>query len=342
MAVIGLSNIFGQDQAVDAIRRAFAADRVPHGLMFAGPHGVGKGTTAQAVAALFLCERPGKFDACGACNSCVAIAAAAHPDFHVITREMARLHDRSGTSKATQISIEVIRRELAEPANRKTVLGCGKVFVVDQAERMTAQAQNGLLKTLEEPAGRTLIILLTTHANELLATVRSRCQIIRFRPLDRALVEAELQRTGIDAAQARAAAELTSGSLGLALSWIRDGLLDSALAVSASIEHALSGREPGDFAGLVRKSADAHAAKAIEHDELTSKDWAVRNGVEMFLSVAANRARLSMADPDNDTMLVPACDTIDAIARAEKYLEANVNVALVLEQLGLALNDLKS
>jgi DNA polymerase III subunit delta' len=341
MAVIRLSDIFGQDQAVDAIRRSFASDRLPHGLIFAGPNGVGKGTTAQAVAAWFLCENPGKTDACGKCHSCVAIAAGAHPDFHIITREMARLHDRSGTSKATQISIEVIRRELAEPANRKTVLGRGKVFIVDQAERMTAQAQNGLLKTLEEPPGRALIILLTTHANELLATVRSRCQLIRFLPLDRILVENELRKAGIDAAQARSAAELTNGSLGLALQWIQDGLLDPAREVAASIDNAISGKNPGDFAGLLRKSADAQAAKAIERDELTSKDWAVRNGLEMFLSVAANRARVRMSEAPAEGTLTRACDAVDAIARAEKYLDANVNVALVLEQLGLTLSDLR-
>ena len=108
-----------------------------------------------------------------------------HPDYHVITKELARLYDKSGTSKATQLSINVIRHDLAEPAGRKTVLGRGKVFVVEQAELITSAAQNALLKTLEEPAGRTLIVLLTTHVNELLPTIRSRCQTIRFAALRR-------------------------------------------------------------------------------------------------------------------------------------------------------------
>ena len=75
----GFSDIFGQDQAIDAIRRAYAADRLPHGVIFAGPVGVGKATTARALGALFLCERPAGTDACGQCDSCRVFQAGNHP-----------------------------------------------------------------------------------------------------------------------------------------------------------------------------------------------------------------------------------------------------------------------
>src|SRR5687768_9719511 len=149
------SDIFGQDAALDRLRRAYAADRLPHGLIFAGPVGVGKGTTAAALAALVLCEKPKGDAPCGACGACRAFEAGAHPDYHVLTKELIRYHDKTGKSKGTTLSINVIRPELVEKASRKSVMGRGKVFVVEQAEFMEPPAQNAMLKTLEEPAGRT-------------------------------------------------------------------------------------------------------------------------------------------------------------------------------------------
>src|SRR6185295_1770830 len=111
----------------------------------------------------------------------------------VITKELIRYHDRTGKSKGINLSIDVIRPELIEPAGRKAVMGRGKVFVIEQADLMTAQSQNALLKTLEEPAGRTLIILLTDQPGGLLPTIRSRCQTVRFAPLDAKVVERELR-----------------------------------------------------------------------------------------------------------------------------------------------------
>ncbi|HEY1922641.1 MAG TPA: hypothetical protein VGG44_07720, partial [Tepidisphaeraceae bacterium] len=99
--MIRLCDIFGQDGAIASLRSAVASDRLPHGLIFAGPEGVGKGTTVAGLAAFFLCEKPGAEDACGKCRSCLAMEGGNHPDYHVITKELARVHDKSGSSKAT-------------------------------------------------------------------------------------------------------------------------------------------------------------------------------------------------------------------------------------------------
>lgn len=122
-------DIFGQERALAAIRTAYEADRLPHGLIFAGPVGVGKATTAAALGKLFLCEKPKGDEPCGKCESCKLFAAGNHPDFHVITKELIRYHDKTGKSKGIELSIQVIRPELIEPANRKPNLGRGKVFV---------------------------------------------------------------------------------------------------------------------------------------------------------------------------------------------------------------------
>jgi DNA polymerase-3 subunit delta' len=327
-------DIFGQDAVIDALRAAVAADRLGHGLIFSGGEGVGKATCALALAAFFLCEKPTAADACGKCDSCQAIAAAAHPDLHIITKELARVYDKSGTSKATQIAINVIRNAVAEPAGRKTVLGRGKAFIIEQAELMTPAAQNGLLKTLEEPVGRTLIVLLTTHASELLPTIRSRCQIFRFAPLKSDLIVRELKSRGIESATAQKAAELTDGSLGLALRWIEDDMLSAAEEVVQSVDLALAGKASG-LGEVLRKRADAYAQKVLSRDELASKDSAVRNGLGVYLGIAARQVRRQLL---NRPVAERACDAIDAISRAETYLDANVNVALVMEQLSGAMS----
>ena len=337
IALTSLKNIFGQDAAIEWLRRAYLADRVPHGLLFAGPVGVGKASTAAALAALFLCERPKDASACGSCASCRVFAAGNHPDFHVLTKELIRYHDKTGKSKGIDLSIHVLRPELIEPAGRKAVMGRGKVFVIEQAELMNPQAQNALLKTLEEPAGRTLIVLLTDQPGALLATIRSRCQTVRFAALDPAQVRKELERRGVDRAMATTAAELARGSLGVALKWIEDGVIASAREILDQIDGILSGRPAPDLPAWFKKAAEAYAEKQLERDELASEDQATREGYALYLTVAGERIRPRLAEATEPAELERACAAIDALARAEAYLDANVNTALVFQQLAVAL-----
>ena len=243
-------DIFGQDESLLALRSAYAADRLPHGLIFAGPIGVGKATTAGVLSQLFLCEHPKDDIACGKCESCKIFSAGNHPDFHVITKELIRYHDKTGKSKGIELSINVIRPELIEPASRKAAMGRGKVFIIEQAEVMNGAAQNALLKTLEEPAGRTLIILLTDQPSLLLPTVRSRSRMVRFAALDQATVLRELEKRKISPEAATHVAKLAGGSLGLALKWIEDGVVEPAGQLISQLDGLLQGNPAGRPSGL--------------------------------------------------------------------------------------------
>src|SRR5439155_18008869 len=125
-------------------------------------------------------EKPKGDEPCRKCESCRLLDSNNHPDFHVIVKELIRYHDRTGKSKGIDLSINVIRPELLDKAALKPAMGRGKVFVIEQAELLNNEASNAMLKTLEEPAGRTIIILLTTHPALLLPTIRSRCRMIQF------------------------------------------------------------------------------------------------------------------------------------------------------------------
>src|SRR5207244_7117040 len=132
------------------------------------------------------------------------------------------------------------------------------------AELMNPPAQNSLLKTLEEPPGRALIILLTDQAGLLLPTIRSRCQTIRFSSMDDAMVLRELQKRGVAKSNAAEAARFAGGSLGVALRWIEDGVVASAAHLVRQLDEIFAGKPAGDLADWFKSAADTYAEKQLQ------------------------------------------------------------------------------
>ncbi len=334
------SFILGQDAAISWLTRAYQSDRLPHGLVFAGPPGVGKATTARALAALYLCPNPTGVTPCGKCESCRLMAADNHPDFANVYRQLRRIEKKDAAAK--DLSIDVIRQYLVAPANLKPALNHGKVFVIEEAELMNAAAQNSLLKTLEEPFGRTLIILLSDQPESLLQTIRSRTQTVRFHALEPALVAKELHDRSIDPATAKQAAELAEGSLGTALKWIEDGVIPFARQLHQHLDDLLAGHPPDNLADFFKTAAEAYAKKQVERDENTSLDQAKREALSLYLRLAAQRFRRLLKESDDAGDLDLACTAIESIARADDYLDANVSIPIIFQQLALALTRLSA
>lgn len=338
--MITLSGILDQRDAVNWIRRAYSADRLPHGLIFAGPAGVGKATVARALAALFLCEKPKTDppDACGECASCHLMEAGTHPDFSFVYRQLVRTMGKEFEKRAARdVSVDVIRHFLLGPASLKPAMGRGRVFIVDEAELMNAQAQNALLKTLEEPYGKTLIILLADDALSMLQTIRSRSQVVRFGSLGAKVMSAELARRGIGLATAERAAVLAEGSLGSALKWIEDGVVDAAAELGQMVDDLIAGRPPQDFADWFKKAADAYAEKQVARDKNTSLDQAKREALGLYLRLTGQRFRRVLRGSTHPARLERACQAIEALARADENVDANVNTAVIFQQLALTL-----
>jgi DNA polymerase III delta' subunit len=331
-------SIQGQHPAITWLTRAYQSDRLPHGLIFAGPPGVGKATTARALAALYLCHHPKDTTPCGQCDSCRLLAANNHPDFAVIYRQLRRIEKKDAAAK--DLSIDVIRQYLLAPASLKPALGHGKVFIIEEADLMNAAAQNSLLKTLEEPFGRTLIILLSDQPESLLPTIRSRTQTVRFHALEPALVARELHNRNIDPATAQIAADLAEGSLGVALKWIEDGVIPFAQQLHQHLDDLLAGHPPDDLADFFKAAAEAYAKKQVEHDENTSLDQAKREALSLYLRLTAQRFRRLLKESENAADLDLACTAIESIARADDYLDANVSIPIIFQQLALALTRL--
>jgi DNA polymerase-3 subunit delta' len=211
---MGFGEIRDQDSAVVALTRAVETDKVPHAYLFEGPAGVGKRLTARALALALNCEERGA-DSCGVCEGCRKITAGVHPDVRWLTL----------TEGKRRIPIDAVREAERWIAVRPHE-GLAKVLIVEPAEQMSDQAANALLKTLEEPRPGSFLVLVTARASSLLPTVRSRCQRIRFGPLDRGTVADLLVLQGAAPEEADLVAALSEGSLERAAGFLGDELGD--------------------------------------------------------------------------------------------------------------------
>lgn len=264
-----LSAVKGQDRAVELLRAAFASERLSHAYLFHGPDGVGKETTALAFAQALNCEADGLV-ACGQCRACRMAEHFSHPDIHLVfpapttlkpseLSELVADHVREGYRqqdfgrKTPIISVDTILTDVVAKANQRPYIGPWKVFVLADADLMTPEAANTLLKTLEEPPERTVMVLTSSRPNALPVTVVSRCQKIPFGSLPREAIEEILlsdPRLGFDSDAARAAASIAEGSAGAA---VRSGKTGHGVDL-ARVADLMVGRRTRDVGSLVNEA----------------------------------------------------------------------------------------
>jgi len=231
---MSFEGLVGQEHAVGLLENALAGGTLAHAMIFAGPRGVGKRMAAVRVARALLC-REGPGAACGRCVACHRVDAGTHGDFYVVEPESSR----SG------VSIGQVRA-LAAALAQSPMEGERKAAIIDPADSMTTQAQNCLLKTLEEPPADTTLMLLAENTDLLLPTVRSRCRRVNFIPLDEQTVRDFLVRRGEDSESAAVVARAARGSLE------RAGEMAEAVAAGerAKLIEALTGDEGPDSEAL--------------------------------------------------------------------------------------------
>lgn len=324
--MLELLDIVGQDAALAELQRCAGGERRPHAFIFAGPEGVGRRGTAMAFAKLLLCvqprtvsaaaggKRPGPSPrkgprplpglpedfplqvACGACPSCQTLESGTNPDFQLVYKELARFHEdekvRGG--KVQELSIGVVRQFLIAPAYRSSAGGRGKVFVVLGAEQMSTPAQNALLKTLEEPPAGVTIILIAVAPEELLPTTRSRCRVVRFRPLPVEFVAGKLVEAGLAEGEAKFWATLTGGSLGRALRLSQEDLYGFKKELVKRLAAMGPAGDP-ELTEMLVKGMDKLSKRFQGRDDLLAASVANRHAGEIVLQILASVYRDALA-----------------------------------------------
>lgn len=287
--------IINQDRVIRSLTRAVERDRIAHSLLFNGPLGVGKRAVALEYAKVLQCERE-QPEACGSCIGCTKVARGVHPDIHILlphpsdvdeeeigerirllsrrpyaetdfTRRPSLSDPTESSNKQSIYRVDRIR-ELQQTLSYKTHEGRYKVAIMTEADRMRTEAANAFLKLLEEPTPRTVLILTTHRPDQLLPTILSRCQQLRFEPLTPEEIAAGLaEREGIDEDAASTLAHMADGSFTRALELLENEqlqenrqrvldffrqsyLMDVDAVLDLVGEAAQAGREP--VKGLLR------------------------------------------------------------------------------------------
>ncbi len=234
--------IIGQSRQLTILKRMLTAGTIAHALLFTGIAGVGKRTTARALAQALNCDR-GDADFCGVCPSCKKTEAGTHPDFITIAPD-------KNTIKIDRI------RSLQSSVVYAPVVGPWRTIIIDQAERMNKEAANCLLKTLEEPPQATVLILTASSSARLLPTVLSRCQKISFAPLSDHDIQTLLEREGIPCDTALRAAAHAHGSLHRARQLLDDSLVEDFERLATLMTGPGAVEERFETAAMLAKSPD--------------------------------------------------------------------------------------
>ena len=204
--------IIGHQQITEQLQHTVASDRIAGAYLFVGPTGVGKETVARYFTQLIVCQQNTQPPtACGTCLACRKVNSGNHPDLQFIRPEGSLL-------KIGQI------RELQKQIIYEPLEASRKVYILTDVERMNEEAENCLLKTLEEPPASSVLILLTSNIRALLPTTRSRCQILQFHPMPtQELAEILVERFSVAPEQATPLAITAEGVIGKALTQIEKG-----------------------------------------------------------------------------------------------------------------------
>lgn len=201
------SDVIGHEEIVHHLQSAIQMNKISHAYIFAGEDGIGKNFVADIFASTIQCEAK-KDNPCTVCKSCLQAASDNHPDMKRV------LHEKAS------IGVDDIRLQVNNDIGVKPYANPYKIYIIDEAEKMTEQAQNALLKTIEEPPEYAVLILLTNNINAFLPTILSRCVILNFKTIGKEEIKQYLMiQERIPDYQADISAAFASGNLGKAIKY---------------------------------------------------------------------------------------------------------------------------
>ena len=334
--------VVGHVRLIPLLSRAVAGGTLPPSLLFAGPSGIGKRLTAMAVAQALNCTKNSPlgvpatgFDACGVCPACTRIARGIHPDVLIVEP------GDTGAIKIDQV------RDIVDQANYRPFEGRRRVVIIDEADALVPAAQHALLKTLEEPPPSSVFILVTARPEVLLATVRSRCPELRFRPLAAFEIASVMVARGHSESEARAVAATADGSLGHALQASAGELVDAREVARRVLAQASTSQDPARRLEGAKELLSKTGAGGDRDRKQVSSHLRAMASLLRDVEVLATRADArTLANPDVRPALEQLTETyrgergvraFGAVDRALMAVESNVNIKIVADWLVLQL-----
>ena len=324
-------DIIGQESIKKHLQTAIKTGNLSHAYIINGEYGSGRQTIASALAKTIQCQsKTDDTDACGVCTSCKQAESHNHPDIKYIT------HDK------TSISVNDIREQLNNDISIKPYRSEYKIYIIPDANKMTEQAQNALLKTIEEPPVYAIIILLTENCDSLLPTIRSRCVTLTMNPVEKDKICTYLEnKFQLEPEQAQIAANYCQGNIGKA---IRFASSSDFIEMKNQVLKLLKNLDSMDIASIIDTIKEFSTHKNDINDYL---DLMLLWYRDVLMFKVTKDANLLLYSDEYSAISEQATkrdyenieNIIAAIDKAKVRLKANVNFDVTIELMILAMKD---
>ena len=324
------SDILGNEQIIEHLQNAIRMGKVSHAYILNAPESSGKRMIAEAFAATLQCEKKGA-EPCGECHSCKQAASHNHPDIIYVQHE-----------KPNTIGVDDIRVQINQDIAVKPYSSPYKIYIVDEAEKMNVQAQNALLKTIEEPPAYGVILLLTTNADAFLPTILSRCIRLDLKPVaDDKLKEFLMKKCGVVDYQADICVDFSQGIVGRAVTLASSAHFNEIKDAVLQLLKRVKDIELSEMIGAVKQIGeykldinDFFDMMMIWYrDVLLYKATADVNGLVFKDEVYEIKKQANTSSYHGIELIQ------EALEKAKMRLDANVNFELVIELLLLTLKE---
>ena len=326
----GFRDIIGQENIKEHMQNAIRMDKVSHAYILQGELGAGKEFVAKVFAKTLQCDKKQE-EPCEECRSCKQIDGKNHPDVIWVTHE-----------KPNSIGVEDIRTQLNNDMGIKPYYGPKKIYIINDCEKMTVQAQNALLKTLEEPPAYGVILLLTTNADALLPTILSRCVVLHMRPVeDRKVEEYLMKHLHMPDYKASVCAAFARGNIGKAKALAENEDFDQIKEEAVSLLKYINDMEISEIVAAIKRINDFKLDVGSYLDIISV--WF--RDILLFKATKNINSLIFKEEIQYIRKVAGRCsyegieNIIEALDKAQNRLSANVNFDLTMELLFLTVKE---
>lgn len=326
-----LWEVCGHEKIVSYLKSCIVSDRVNHAYIFAGPSGLGKATVADRFIKTLYCQGQGEYKPCGQCSACRQVEAHTHPDVYRIGKV---INDKTG-KLYREIVIDQMR-DLKMKLSQGTLLSSWKIAIIEDADYLNINAANSLLKVLEEPTKKTVIILLVSDLSQMLKTIISRVQVLNFLPVSTEEIKDYLLSKEINPDKAQRIANLSLGKPRLAIKMIEEA--DYLNTITTDVNNFSEIFRLDLFARLKKLDGlldwDKDESLNILRLNQLLDNWLI--GIRDLLLLSTSNQRLTALAQNDKTASADYNKLLrlyDLIEAAKKMLDKNIMSKNILENL---------